>query len=577
MSRPPDRVRPLSLLRWTLKAEPRQLAAMGATLIGVWLCELSLPFLLGRTVDAAVSRTGGISAIVRLGVIALTIAAVLYVLHTAYLRSEVRLVALGAFRLRQHLYTQILEQSLTFLSNLRKNEAVQRILTDAEVLDSHAIYLLADVPFSLLTVTGAFAVMLWMKPALAVLVLAVLAAVAALADRVARPLGTLERVIQHRWAWLGGRLQECLDAFRLVKTFGRETHALEKLDISSGRLMRAEVNAGYVEARLEPLVQLMETFGFLAVIWYGAALVLFGSLTPGALVAFIAYMELMRDPIRNAGPYYAHYRQSAAVLGRIVGFLRRLAPPVIGGRAVHDGPFDIVLQNIRVAHVNGGRSQLSDVSFSARPGEIIGVTGENGAGKSTLMDVMLGLVAPDDGWVLAGGVPLDDWAPHAWRDATAAVPQDPFLFHATIAENIRYGRPVATDDEVAAVARRAGLDDMLTRLPLGLRTIVGDRGSKLSGGERQLVALARALIRRPHLLILDEPCSALDESALAHTHRALLEGKEGRITFIVTHDSETLADADRVMLVESGRVCWLGGGADSDRIDRNEPLEKSAA
>ena len=130
--------------------EPQHFAAMAATLLGVWLCELSLPFLLGRTVDAAVSRTGGVPAIARLGGMALSAAAFLYVLHAAYLRGEERLVARGAFRLRQHLYTRIIEQPLSLLANLRNGETVQRVMNDAEVLDSHAIYLLADVPFSLL-------------------------------------------------------------------------------------------------------------------------------------------------------------------------------------------------------------------------------------------------------------------------------------------------------------------------------------------------------------------------------------------------------------------------------------------
>ena len=565
VSRPPDSAPPLKLLGWALRMERRQFASMASALVGVWLCELSLPFLLGGTVDVAVSKAGGVPAIVRLGALALCAAGILYVLHTAYLRSEERLVARGAFRLRQHLYTRIIEQPLGFLANLRKSETVQRVMNDAEVLDSHAIYLLADVPFSLMTVTGAFAVMAWMEPALAVLVLAVLTLVAVLADRVARPLGTFQRAILHRRARLAGRLQESLDAFRLVKSFGRDSRAIADLDRTSDRLMNAELAAGYVEARLEPLVQLMETFGFLAVVLYGAALVLSGSLTPGRLVAFIAYMELMREPIRNAGPYYAHYRQSAATLARIAGFLGRLMPPPVAGNAAVEGPLEIDLHDICTAKASHGRDVLLDVSFSAGPGEIIGIVGENGAGKSTLMDVLLGLVAPDAGWVSAGGIPLSCWNPEAWRRTTAVVPQEPLLFHATIAENICYGRPEASEADVMGAAAEAGLDDLLARLPLGLRTVVGDRGSKLSGGERQRVALARALIRKPRVLVLDEPCSSLDDAALACTNRALLAGKKDRVTFIVTHDWDTLGCADRVILLSAGRVCWIGRVEDLER------------
>ena len=327
------------MLAWALKPRPGELATLVATLLGVWFCELVIPFLLGATVDAAVAKGGAFSAIFRLGAGALLAAAALYLFHVHYLRAETRLVARGTFRLRRHLYARIIEQPLSALSGTRKGEIAQRLMSDTEVLDEHAIYFFADVPFSFLTIAGVFAVMMWMQPVLALLVSAVLVAVAIVSQIIGRPLGTTEKLIRHRRSRLGGKLQETLDCFRAVKCFGHERREIGRLDSVGDRLMQAEIAAGGIVARLEPLLQLMTTFGFLAVVWYGAFLVHARTITPGSLVAFIAYMELMREPIRDAGALYAHYKQSAATLRRITDLADRLCPArrhiSAGGSARH--------------------------------------------------------------------------------------------------------------------------------------------------------------------------------------------------------------------------------------------------
>jgi ABC-type multidrug transport system fused ATPase/permease subunit len=509
--------------------------------------------LLGETVDAAVSKTA-VAEIPRLGAVTLAVAVALYALHTAYLRAETRLVARATFRLRQHLYTRLLDQPLSWFSGPRKGEIAQRLMSDSEVMDTHAIYLLADVPFAMMTVLGVFAVMLWMQPRLALLVSFVLVAVAVVSHRVGRPLGTLEKSVRHRWARLGSKLQESLDAFRTVKSFGRERHEARRLDREGERLLHAEIAAGEVVARLEPLLQLMATLGFLAVVWYGALLVSDGALSPGRLVAFIAYMELMREPVRDAGTYYAHYKQSAAMLGRIAGFLKQLGFPLPSGHAKSEGALTVELEDVHFSYPDNGRAVLKGVSLSAAPGEVVAVIGENGAGKSTLMDVLLGLLPPDRGTVRVCGIPLEEWDATEWRNATAVLSQTALLFHASIAENIRYGAPEARDEDVDAAIKQAGLSPVIARLPRGLKTITGDKGERLSGGERQRVALARALLRRPRLLVLDEPASALDAAALPCLGRILRDGRKDRVTFVVAHDLETIAYADRVIVLGSGGI-----------------------
>jgi subfamily B ATP-binding cassette protein MsbA len=550
--------RPFALLAWALKPAPVESAILVITLLGVWLCELFIPFLLGTTVDAAIAERGAFSEIIRLGAAALATAAALYVFHSFYLRAETRLVARGTFRLRRHLYNLIIEQPLSMLSGARKGEIAQRLMSDTDVLDAHAIYLFADVPFSLLTIFGVFAVMAWMQPVLALLVSGVLVAAAILSQFVGRPLGTTERLIRHRRARLGGRLQETLDCFRAVKSFGRERFEVRRLDDEGEYLMRAEIAAGEIVARLEPLVQLMTTFGLLAVVWYGAFLVHAGSLTPGKLVAFIAYMELMREPIRDAGAHYAHYKRCVGTLRRIAALALRFASPVPGGTSAPAGPLDVEMKDVAFSWTAGGRKVLDGISITAAPGELIAVVGENGAGKSTLMDVLLGLSKPDCGTIRIGGVPLEEWDITALRRATSVLPQDTFLFHATIEENIRYGASDTGDsDEMEAAIESAGLAAVIARLPHGLKTMVGHRGDRLSGGERQRVALARALVGNPRILVLDEPATALDAIALPSLVHILHAGRQDRLTFIVSHHPETIAVTDRVIVLGAGRVARI--------------------
>jgi ABC-type multidrug transport system fused ATPase/permease subunit len=222
------------------------------------------------------------------------------------------------------------------------------------------------------------------------------------------------------------------------------------------------------------------------------------------------------------------------------------------------GAPSIEVEGVSFWHAGGDREILRDISFMVAPGEVVAIAGRNGAGKSTLMDLLLRFYDPTSGRILAAGIDLRAWSLEAWRRSVGVTTQDVFLFHGTIRENIAYGRPEATSEEIEQAVRESGLDRITRRFPKGLETLVGERGTQLSGGERQAIALARLFLRKPRMLLLDEPTAHLDGEALQLVRAALKPLMEGSTSFIVTHNPETIELANRVLFLENGELAGDG-------------------
>ncbi|GGE21190.1 ABC transporter ATP-binding protein [Aureimonas endophytica] len=552
---------PVRLLVRAFAPAWRDMTGFALLLLAVWACELVLPLLLGRTVDAAVAKTG-LPRLAEYGAVMLGVIVTLYWTHRLYLRREAELVAAATFRLRHILYARLIAQPLAFFQKAKGGEIGHRIMNDAEVLDKHAIYLIADVPFAAMTVLGVLAVMAVTHLWLAGTVLAVLLAATLSSQAIGRPLAGLEKTANAAHARLGGRLQQLLGGMRTVKAFGREQREIAGLDAAARDLQQAEIEAGRIGARLEPALEIIHLLGLVIVVWLGAYLVSRDELTPGQLVAFVAYMELLSEPFALAGRYYRQFQQCRGTMRRISDLLATLPPLAPRRGGARDGPLSVELSNVSFSYPGAGRPALRDVSIEARPGEVVALVGPNGAGKSTLLDLLAGFAAPEAGTILAGDLPLGAWDEAALRGAVSVMSQDVFLFHASLAENIRYGAPEAGEAEIAAAAAQAGLDPLLARLPEGLAAIVGDRGAKLSGGERQRVALARLLLAPGRIVLLDEPTSAVDGAALDDVNRAIAELGPSRTIVVVAHRAETVALADRVVILGEGAVIASGPRAE---------------
>ena len=393
---------------------------------------------------------------------------------------------------------------------------------------------------------------------LAVAVATVLAAVAT--GFLGQPLPGLRVSAQRAAARLSARLQETIAGVRTVQGFKNEGHELSRLDEDNRAIRDLELKEGKVHALMLPLGELVELLGLVVVVWYGGHLIMDDKITAGTLVAFIAYMEILARPLGNVEAYLRDVQSSRAVASRLLELLEdRETLPSLGQRSGLDGAPSIVVQDVSFRHADDRREVLRGVSLTVHPGEVVAVAGRNGAGKSTLMDLLLRFHDPTSGRVLADGTDLREWDLEAWRRSVGVMQQDAFLFRGTIMENIAYGRPGARPEEIQQAVRDAGVDRLLRRFNDGLETVVGERGTQLSGGERQSIALARLFLRKPRLLVLDEPTSHLDGEALHIVGAAL--GNDARIRafsiFISSLSSQGAATARGVPSPKLAGTTWL--------------------
>ncbi len=533
------------------------IALFGCALV-VAATELTIPWLLQQAIDTALGEASA-AALDTLGLWMLGVVTLLYIAQAVMLRVEARMLYEASYELRRRLYTHFHSQAVAFFHRHKTGELMHRVTSDVSLFEDKAVELFSDLPYELLTVGGILTMMALTDVRLMGMVVLFLLAASAVTGYLGRPLPTLRRSIQSISARLSGRLHETLAGVRTVQAFTNERHELNRLDEANRNILRVEVQAGKLEALLVPLFELMELLGVVLVVWFGGHLIMGKQITAGGLVAFMAYMEILAGPISRAGKFYRHFQTCRAVGERLQDLLddRELLPRSRGERSDGHG-WDISVEAVSFRYQGSAGEVLREVSFTLKHGERVAVVGRNGAGKSTVLDLLLRFYDPTAGRITIGGVDLREWDLQVWRGAVGVMTQDVFLFQATIAENIAYARLEASRAEIERAAEASGLEPLVRKLPQGFETVVGERGVKLSGGERQRVALARLFLRTPQVLILDEPTSQLDGEALQQVSDALKRLMLGRTTVLVAHGSDTIQLADRILLLDQGRLVAEG-------------------
>jgi ABC-type multidrug transport system fused ATPase/permease subunit len=492
------------------------------------------------------------------------------------------------YDLRELIYGHLQRLELGFFDHQQTGQLMSRATVDLQAVRFFLGYGLVFILQSVLTLLLAGIAMIVINPELGLIAMAPTPFVVFISQRYGRTARPAIQEVQQRIGELTADAEENISGVRVVKSFAREPQQLQRFRHSVSRVFDQSMVATRLEAKFNPAIGFLPQLGLAAVLLIGGNRVIHAHLTIGQFTQFYLYLNMLIGPMRSLGVTLGLAQRATASGQRIFQVLDRepriVAPPEapalppgnghvelrdvtlrydVGDEfgAVHAGPRELMLDgdsdgNQRAARAT--RPVLSEVSLDVPAGTTVALVGATGSGKTSLVSLISRLYDVSKGSVLLDGADVRNVDLASLRRAVAVVSDDPFLFSASVAENIAYGRPDADRDEIEAAARRAQAYDFVARLPHGFDTRVGERGLSLSGGQRQRLAIARALLADPRVLILDDATSAVDASTEQSIKLALDEAMAGRTTFVIAHRLSTISLADEIVVLEHGRVIAHG-------------------
>jgi len=526
---------------------------------GAMLAISAIPYLTGRAIDA-VKVHHDPHALVRLALLIVG-ASVLGLGFSVGRRLVAGSVSLGVeYDLRNRVYGHLQSLELGFFDHQQTGQLMSRATVDLQAVRFFLGYGLIFIAQSVLTIGIAAAFMFASQPGLAALALAPVPFVVLIAWRYGHRSRPALQEVQQRIAELTADAEENVSGVRVVKAFAREERQLDRFGQSVTRVFDQSMFSTRLRAFYNPFIGFVPSLGLAVILFVGGRQVAHGSLTIGAFAAFYTYLLRLISPMRTLGVMLGAAQRATASGARVFEILDRRprieapARPV----ALPDGPGRVELQGVSLAFEHGGRPALRDVDLVVDGGSTVALVGATGSGKTALVSLVPRLYDVSEGAVLVDGVDVRALDPAALRREIAIVNDDPFLFSASVHENIAYARPEASREEVEAASWGGRAHDFIAALPDGYDTLVGERGLTLSGGQRQRLAIARALLADPRILILDDATSSVDASTEQHIKGALRSAGAGRTTFVIAHRLSTIALADRIVVLEAGRIVAEG-------------------
>ncbi len=534
------------------------MALAGALIMGVAVLNLTLLRLAGQLWDV-VTVQRNVTLMTRTILVFLGIAVVQSVMAMgqSYLTTRLSQQIIADFR--THLFRHVHTLSLSFFARRRTGEILSRLMNDVGVIQR----LVTDTPIDsakhVVTLIGGLAFLFYMNWRLCLLIVVLLPILVLVARIFGKRLKALSTQIQDQTASVSTLIEEVISGIRVVKSFVQTDREAGRFGLALRQLVAQAIQRANVLSVFIPTITLLTLIMAGGMLWYGGKQVIDESMTPGDLLAFVLFAGILIGPFGSAARIFSQIKEGQGAMQRVFELLDA-TPDVTDSPEAR--PLPDVHGHVRFDHVSFAYDPrhpvIIDLSFEVQPGETVALVGPTGSGKSTIANLLHRFYDPVEGRITIDNQDLRDVRLTSLYRQLAIVPQETILFGDTIRENIRYGRTDATDEDLIAASRAANAHDFISALPDGYDTPVGEKGVNLSGGQRQRLAIARAILKNPRLLILDEATSALDSESEMLVQRALQRLMTGRTTVVIAHRLTTIQEADRIVVLNKGRIVEKG-------------------
>ncbi|MDP4090183.1 MAG: ABC transporter ATP-binding protein [Bacillota bacterium] len=521
---------------------------------------LTIPYLIGRCIDAMSKANTVNFGGLEIGVIVmiasyLTDALIIFLQGWLMAGVSQRIVQ----NLRRTLFAKLQKLPIAFFDTRTHGELMSRLSNDIDNVSSTISQSTTQLMSNTITIMGSLVMMLVLSPLLTLASIITIPMVFGLTRTIAKKTSRLFKEQQAVLGQLNGHIEESISGIHVVKAFNHEEKAIEQFDEINSRLCQVGLKAQVLSGYLMPIMNVINNIGFAAVALVGGALAVENLITVGIIASFLSYSRQFARPLNDIANIFNTLQSAIAGAERVFDILDEKEEP-------EDVPGATVLENpkghVEFENVSFGYRPdvpiLKDIDFISKEGSNTALVGPTGAGKTTIVNLLARFYDVSEGAIYIDGIDIREYTRDSLRKCFGIVLQDTYLFSGTIRENIKYGRLDATDEEMEQAAAMANADVFIKRLPKGYDTVLQESGSNLSQGQRQLLAIARAILANPSILILDEATSSVDTRTELHIQEAMLKLMNGRTSFIIAHRLSTIRDADTIMFIDGGEIVERG-------------------